>query len=307
MKKGRGLKIGVVGVGVMGEHHARICSTLPGAKLAGISDLNFEKAASLGNKYSVPAFSALSEMLPAVDAVSIVTPTSTHFEVGVACLGAGKHCLIEKPLCGNSLDAKKLSDLSREKGLVLAVGHIERFNPAFVELQKLVRKEKIVGINIHRLSPFPERISDANVIQDMLIHDLDLLLSLLPNDEIESIKAKGKKVKSNNLDQISATVFFKSGIICNIEASRIFGSRTRNFSVTTDNYIFEADLLNKKLFLRDLKHNLPSVHAIKTFDQLTAELSNFVFSIKKNVSPKVSGEDGYRAVLFAEQLEAACS
>jgi len=212
MKKGRGLKIGVVGIGVMGEHHARICSTLPGAKLAGIADLNFDKASSLGNKYSVPAFSVFSEMLPSVDAVSVVTPTSTHFEVGEACLLAGKHCLIEKPLCVNSLDAKKLFDLSRQKSLVLAVGHIERFNPAFVELQKLVRKEKIVGINIQRLSPFPERISDANVIQDMMIHDLDLLLSLLPNDEIDTIKAKGKKEKSAKLDQVSATVFFKSGV-----------------------------------------------------------------------------------------------
>lgn len=307
MTKGRGLKLGVVGLGSMGRHHARILSTLSGITLTAISDADPEKSNVLGEKYAGCFFKDYKEIVPLVDAVSIVTPTSTHFEVGSFFLNSGKHVLIEKPLAENSEDAKKLFELAAEKKLVLSVGHIERFNPAFQELRRLIRKEKIIGINMQRFSPFPERISDANVIQDMMIHDLDLLLNLLPKNEVESIKSEGKKIKSKNLDKVSSTIFFDNGVVSKVEADRVFGVKMRKITVTTERGLYEADLLNKQVYIRELINHVPSSHVVKNADQLTLELSDFIKAIKKNLSPRVAGVDGYKAIKLAEEVEKSCS
>ncbi|MBU0672316.1 MAG: hypothetical protein KJ732_04725, partial [Candidatus Margulisbacteria bacterium] len=189
---------------------------------------------------------------------------------------------------------------------IAAVGLIERFNPAFQELCKLIKKEKIIGLHFNRFSPFPARISDTNVIQDMMIHDLDLLLKLLPQEEIESLKAKGEKVKTKKLDKVSATIFYQSGIIAKVESDRVFGIKTRKITVTTENGMFEADLLNRRVYLRDLQHHIPSVHHTKSFDQLSAELADFIKAIKSNSPPKVTLEDAYQAQKLSEEVEKAC-
>jgi virulence factor len=307
MSRSRGLKIGVIGVGSMGQHHARVCATLSGASLVAVADTDPAKAKEMGYRYKAEVFKDYKQMLPLVEAVIIASPTATHFEFAAECLNAEKNILVEKPLTKTSAEAQRLAEMAKEKGLVVAVGHIERFNPAFEELSKLVRKEKILGINIHRLSPFPERISDANVIQDMMIHDLDLLLSLLPQDEIESLKAEGSTIKSHQLDKVSATIYFHSGIIAKLEADRIFGIKTRKITVTCERGLIEADLLNKRVYLRDLEHPIPSVHHTKNVDQLTAELLDFLKAIKEGRPPKVSAEDGYKAIKLAEEVERACS
>ncbi len=306
MRKPRGLKIGVIGVGTMGKHHARICSLLPGVTLFAIADLDEGKANEIGKQYSAEVFKDYKEMLPLIDAATIVTPTETHFEIAQQCLIAEKNILVEKPLAKNSDDARKLADFAKSKNLILAVGLIERFNPAVQELCKLVRKEKILGVHVKRFSPFPERITDANVIFDMMVHDLDLLPSLLPNDEIESLKAEGSKVKSDKFDKVSATIYFKSGTIAKVEADRVFGIKTRKITVTTERGLIEADLLNKRVYVRDLQHHIPSVHHTKKNDQLTAELTDFIKAIKNKARPKVDAEDGYKALRLAEEVERAC-
>jgi predicted dehydrogenase len=307
MTRPRGLNVGVVGLGAMGRHHARILSTLSGVRLTAISDVDLDKAYVLGDKYSNLFFDDYQKIASVVDAVSIVTPTSTHLEIGSFFLNSGKHVLIEKPLAGDSEDAKKLVDLAKFKNLILAVGHIERFNPAFQELRKLIRKEKIIGLTAQRFSPFPERITDANVLQDMMIHDLDLLTNLLPKEEIESIKAEGKKIKTKNLDKVSTTIFFENGVVAKIEADRVFGIKMRKITVTTERGLYEADLLNKQVYVRDLVTHVPSAHATKKVDQLTAELHDFIKAIKNNSAPKVSGEDGFKAIQLVEEVEKACS
>jgi len=307
MKKVRGLKIGVIGVGSMGRHHARVSSLLPGAHLFAVADIDDKKAKDLGDRYGARAFKDYLEMLPLVDAVTISSPTETHFEIAQHCLSAGKNTLVEKPLAKRSDDAKKLVDLAQAKNLVLAVGMIERFNPAFQELAKLIKKQKILGIHIQRFSPFPERIADANVIQDMMIHDLDLLLSLLPLDEVEGMKATGTKEKTDKLDKVSATFYLKSGTIAKVEADRVFGIKTRKITVTTDNGLIEADLLKKRIYLRDLQHHVPSLHHTKEKDQLTEELKDFIKAIKNGSKPRVDGEAGCRALQLAEEVEKACS
>jgi predicted dehydrogenase len=306
-KKPRGLQYGVIGVGSMGRHHARISASLPGIKLAGIADLDQEKAQTLSSQFGAHAYKDYKEMLAKVDAVSIAAPTATHFEIAKECLAANKNILVEKPLSKTSAEALELTELARSKNLILAVGMIERFNPAFVELCKLIRKEKIIGIHLKRFSPFPERITDANVIQDMMVHDLDLLLNLLPQDEIEDLKAAGSKERSGKLDKVSATFYFRSGIISKVESDRVFGIKTRKITVTTEHVMIDADLLNKRIYIRDLEHHIPSVHHTKEADQLTAELTDFFKAIKNGTPPRVTGEDGYNVLKLAEEVERACS
>ncbi|NQT29933.1 MAG: Gfo/Idh/MocA family oxidoreductase [Candidatus Saganbacteria bacterium] len=309
MKKNRGLRIGVIGTGTMGKHHARVSALLlDGAYLAAVSDIDEKKAQEIASKYEgVCVFKDYKEMLALVDAVVIVTPTDTHFEICGECLNAGKHVLVEKPFTKTSDQAQKLMELAAEKNLVLAVGLIERFNPAFQEILKLIKKEKIIGINIKRFSPFPERITDTNVIFDMMIHDLDLLYSMRHKDEVEGLKAEGQKVKSDKLDKVSATIFFNSGIIAKVDADRVFGIKTRKISVATERAIVEADLLTKRVYVRDLTHHIPSTHHVKDKDQLTEELMDFIGAIKTNSQPTVCAEDGFRALKLAEEVEKACS
>jgi virulence factor len=308
MKKGRGLKIGVIGVGSMGQNHARVlASYVKGVQLVAIADANETLAQEVAGKYAVESLLDSHAILPLVEAVIIATPTSTHFSVGKECLEAGKHVLIEKPLAPAPAEALALAELAKSKGLVLAVGLIERFNPAFTELRKLIRKEKIIGINIKRTSPLPARITDANVVQDMMIHDLDLLNVLLAHDEIETLTAEGKKVKTKNLDFVSATVHFTSGVVARVVADRVAADKIRKISVTTEDRMVEADLLNKQVYVRDLKHAAPSVHHVKNCDQLTEELEDFVLAIKNHTSPEVDAFAGYRATKLAEEVEKACS
>lgn len=307
MKKGRGLKYGVIGVGSMGEHHAHIISELAGVRLSAVADSDGARANRISAIYDIPVFKDYKEMLPMVEAVSIVTPTSTHFDIAVECLNAGKHVLIEKPLTPTSEEAQKLVDLAKSKGLVLAVGLIERFNPAFQEISKLVKKEKILGIQINRSSPFPERITDTSVVHDMMIHDLDLLLALLPTDEIESLRAEGAKIKSDKLDQVNTTIYFASGIIAQVEANRVAEDKTRKIIVSTEKGVAEADLLNKKIYIRDFQTHVPSTHYTKKNNQLTEELKDLIKSIKQSTRSRVTGEEGYKALKLAEEVEKACS
>lgn len=306
MKK-RGFQLGVIGLGVMGKHHARVSAHTRGLSLGAVADIDEKTAREIGEKEGVPWFTNYQELFPLVDAVIVASPTAGHFEIGQACLNAGKPLLIEKPLAKTSAEAEQLVALAKEKNLPLAVGLIERFNPAFAELAKLIKKEKIIGIDIKRQSPFPARITDANVIIDMMIHDLDLLLTLLPNYEIESLKASGEKVKTKVLDKVDATVYFKAGIIAKINADRVFGSKTRKIVVTTDKALYEADLLSKKVYVRTLEHANPSAHVTKEYDQLTAELLDFVLAVKKERNPKVSAEAGLKCLKLAEEVQKACS
>lgn len=307
MTKGRSLKIGVIGVGSMGKHHARIFHALPGVNLFAISDINEASVQEIANKYSTQACTDYKEMLAHVDVVSIASPTATHYEVAIDCLNAGKHILVEKPLAKTAEEAEKIVALAKEKNLILAVGFIERFNPVYKELQKLIKKERIIGISIKRFSPFPERITDANVIQDVMIHDLDLLLSLFPKQEIESLKAEGEKIKSNKLDKVKATIYFASGIIATIEADRVFTDKIRKIVVTTERHLIEADLLNRQIYLRDLQTHVPSAHHIKQQDQLTAELLDFIKAVKTGEAPTVDGEAGFKSLKLAEEVENKCS
>lgn len=305
MKKGKGLRIGVIGLGVMGQHHARIASTLPGVRLTAVADIDPPRAEETAKKFRIPPFNDYQKMLPEVDAVCLSTPTQTHFEIAQECLNAGKHLLVEKPFTGSSSLAATLLSLAKEKQRVLTVNFVERYNPAFQKLLRLLRDEKIHGIDIKRLSPYPERIQDADVVFDMMIHDLDLLRQLVA-DEIEDIKAKGEKIRSNVSDRVVVTIAFKSGTMARIDANRVFGVKTRKIVVTADKHLIEADLLNKLVYLRDFSSHIPSTIPVKQIDQLTEALKDFVAAIKGKSPVAVKAEDGLAALQLAERIEEAC-
>lgn len=301
----RGLKLGVIGAGSMGRHHIRILSSLPGVTLTAIAEPNMEQSKSLPEILHPLVHLDYHDLFPKTDAICIVTPTQTHFEIARDCLNSNKHVLIEKPFTGNSGLARTLFDLSKSKGLVLAAGFIERFNPAFHKLLKEIKGEKIIGLDIKRFSSFPERITDADVVFDMMIHDLDLFLQII-SDDFGDIRAKGERIRTNNLDRVVVTLTHKHGAISRLEANRVFGSITRKIAVTTEKFMAEADLLKKTLYLRDFSCPTPSTVPVKAVDQLTEELKDFILSVKGKRKPAVPCEDVLRVLSLAEEIEKLC-
>ena len=305
MKRGSGLRVGVIGVGSMGKNYARNLAILPGAKLSGVSDLAADQGQEFAASLDVPFFPDLVSLVEVSDALCIVAPAQAHYPIAVDCLNAGKHILIEKPFTGSTRQASELIELAASKQLHLAASFLERYNPAFTKLLRLLKGEKIHGIDIKRFSPFPERITDMDVVYDMMIHDLDLLAQLT-NDPIAETKVEGEKVRSKKLDRVVATFTHQQGIISRISANRVYNDRVRKIAVTTEKLLIEADLLNKKVLVRDFSTPQPSTVPVKDVNQLFEQLRLFVRSIKDHSETPITGRDALRALQLAEEVEKAC-
>ncbi|MCX5725974.1 MAG: Gfo/Idh/MocA family oxidoreductase [Candidatus Saganbacteria bacterium] len=250
-KQNKRFRVGVIGVGFMGSLHARVLSAIRGVSLFGVFDTDLDKAKEVAANLKTKFFEDYNLLIQECDALVVSSPTSTHFEIGITVIEAGKHLFIEKPLASSSYEGKILVDRAKEKGLVLATGHIERFNPAYVAAEKMLYREKPLILNIKRLSPFPERITDANVITDMMIHDLDLAMNIA-GSPVDSIKARGKKIKTKVLDQVFAHILFQNGLIANIEADRTRDTKVREIEAICESCNLVIDLLAKKIRRREL-------------------------------------------------------
>lgn len=268
---------------------------IPEVVLIGASDIDPSRAPE-----GISFFKDYRELLDNVDAVSITTPTSTHFEIASAAISAGKHSLIEKPIALNFTQGKKLIKLAKSKNRVLSIGHIERFNPAYRSLVKHLGRTQLDVIDIKRLSPFPERITDASCVTDMMIHDIDLAIKL-SGSEVKGINATGKIIRSNKLDKALAIIVFKNGIVANIEASRVHNEKVRRITVTAGKDTYEADLLNKKA--RKTSGARSSEIKVEMNDQLKLELKDFIYAVIKGKKPSVTGEDGLEALNIANKIE----
>src|ERR1700678_4391434 len=222
------IRVGVVGVGSIGKNHARICAALKEAGFAAIYDTNKEVARSVGLQYNVPVASSLDEFIPLIDAATVATPTSDHYEIGRRLLEAGKHVLIEKPITETPKEAEELVRLARERSLILQVGHVERFNPVMSALQE--RLTRPVFIEVHRLSQYPFRSLDIGVVLDLMIHDLEIMLHLV-RSPVKSIGSVGVPVLSKTEDIANARIRFKSGCVANLTASRISTEKMRKIRV----------------------------------------------------------------------------
>jgi len=308
--KHRKFTVGVAGTGFMGENHVRVVSLMRGARLGGIFDGDPARAEVISIKYNTKCFASFGELLSEVDAVIIATPTSTHYEYASATIGAGKHVFVEKPLAGNALDGEKLTAMAMEKKIVLTCGFIERFNPAFTIAYSLISKDRPLIVNLRRESPLPARITDASVVFDMMIHDLDLAIKI-SGAPVADFKAKGRKSKTKNIDIASASILFRNGIIANVGANRVAAEKVRTLSVECEHSTVKADLLSRTVIQKfppdpaspTLEGPKEVSYPVVAADQITLELKDFFRAIKSGKDPEVTGRDALASLRLAEEIE----
>ena len=299
------VRVGVVGVGALGQHHARIYSQLQGARLAGIFDIDGPRAREVAGRHGAPVFSHLRDLLPEVDAVSVAVPTVDHYRVARALLEAGKDVLVEKPMTASLAEADDLVRLSGERGAVLQVGHVERFNPAFGLLRRAVMAPRFV--EVHRLSVFSARSLDIDVVLDLMIHDLDLVLALDPS-ELVQVDAVGVPVLTPKVDIANARLRFASGLIANLTASRVSTERVRKFRVFAPRTYVSADLAAREAQVYRLvgEGGQPEIRMEQVSapeqEPLRLQLEAFVRVVRDRATPEVSGPDGRRALALALSL-----
>ncbi len=236
------LRVGVVGTGALGSHHARVFAGLPDVKLVSVFDLDPVKAKAVGDPFGAAVAKSLDELIEGVDAAVVAVPTVAHAEVAIRVLGAGRHVLVEKPITSTLADAEGLVALAAEKGVVLQVGHVERFNPAAEALQRIGAAR---FVEVHRLSPFPNRSLDIDVILDLMIHDLDLLLALDKSKAVQ-IDAVGVPVLTDRVDIANVRIRFESGLIANLTASRVSAEKIRKFRVFGSRLYASCDFITRQ-------------------------------------------------------------
>jgi predicted dehydrogenase len=295
------VKVGVAGVGHMGKEHARIYSELQEAELVGVHDSNPDTARKIAAKCKTRAFGSLEEMVDAVDAASIVTPTTTHLAIAEPFLKRGKHVLVEKPIAMNTEEARKLVDLAEKHGAKLAVGHVERFNPVLVALEERLGRPRF--IEAHRLSPYPGRSTDIGVVMDLMIHDLEIILHLV-RSPVTSVDAVGVPVLSKGEDIANARIRFANGCVANLTTSRISPEKLRKIRVFQDDAYLSLDYMKQEgeIYKRlDGKITRDKIPVMKG-EPLKNQLAEFVMNVRENTDPRVAGAHGFEALKLASQI-----
>jgi len=297
------LRAGVIGVGHLGQHHARHYATLPGVILAGVCDVSAERAKLIADRHGVQAWTNPADLLAQVDLVSVAAPTSAHFPAAKACLDAGKHVLVEKPIAVTSAEARELVELAARRGCLLQVGHSERFNPIMQRMRPHI--ERPAFIEGHRLSAFGERGTDVDVVLDLMIHDLDLVLSFNPGP-VEEVRAAGVPVLSPNIDIANARIAFASGCVANLTASRVSTNKMRRLRFFQRDRYVSIDFQTRQAMVsrRVRGSGLRPTIDVETFqagdgEPLRLELDAFVQAVATGSRPVVSGEDGESALNLA--------
>jgi predicted dehydrogenase len=295
------LRVGIVGVGSIGKNHARIYSELPGVDFSTILDTNPETAALVANQYGVKAVSTLAEFASLVDAATVATPTPYHYEVARLLVTEGKHLLIEKPITEAPDHAQELVRLAKEHGVVLQVGHVERFNPVLSALEKILTK---VGfIEVHRLSPYPFRSLEIGVVLDLMIHDLEVVLHLV-RSPVKSVDAVGIAVLSKGEDIANARIRFENGCVANITASRISPEKMRKIRIFQQTAYVSLDYQNQTGEIYRLVDGAitRSPVEIEKDEPLKRELQSFVECSRRGGQPVVSGSEAAAALELAIEI-----
>ena len=300
------IRAGVIGVGHLGQHHARLYASLPGSQLIGVVDQSIERAQVVAERHGARVFRTADELLPHVDVVSIAVPTSGHYAVVQACLNAGKHVLVEKPIAITLEEAQELVQLAKQRGCCLQVGHSERFNPIMAMMRPFIGQP--VFIECHRLSSFSERGIDVDVVLDLMIHDLDLVLSLNPGP-VEEVRAAGVAVLSSSIDIANARIQFQSGCVANLTSSRVSTNKMRRLRLfQRDNYLsIDFQTRQGMICRRNAKAGERPAVEVEQFqggdeEPLKLQLESFLHAAGTGTRPVVSGEDGAAAVDIAHQV-----
>ncbi|MGH9346578.1 MAG: Gfo/Idh/MocA family oxidoreductase [Vicinamibacterales bacterium] len=311
------MRVGVVGVGHLGQHHARIFAAMDGVELVGVADTNPQRAEEIAAKHGTRAFTGLLALMDEVDAVTIAVPTVTHLEAALPFLERRKAVLVEKPLAASVGEADRLIAAAEQRGAILAVGHTERFNPAVEAARPLIDNPRF--IEVHRLGTFRERSLDIDVIFDLMIHDLDLLLALV-RSEVVSVEAVGVNVLTSRTDIANARIRFASGCIANLTASRISRDRVRKIRFFQHRTYVSIDYAAREVEVYTLvpppsspdrgglgtaggPESRPAIQGgklpVADDEPLRRELADFVDAARTGRSPGVTGREGRDALALA--------
>ncbi len=298
------VRVAVIGCGHLGQHHARIIAELDGVDLVALVDTDLSKAEELAVKFNSKAYSDYRDVIDTVDAATIVVPTSEHYNVSKDFLKAGVDLLVEKPICSTLEDASRMIDCAEKYGCILQIGHLERFNPGVVALQK--RVDKPMFIDSHRIGPFVHRATDVDVTLDLMIHDIDIITSLVQS-EATHVHATGVSIVSSNIDIATARLQFESGCVANVTASRVSFEQVRRLRVFQAQNYHSLDYQKQTMISCRVKNSpdqsLPEIVTehidIKRSEPLKEEIIAFVESVNKRLKPKVSGIEGMEALRVA--------
>ena len=316
------LKIGVIGVGHLGRLHTSIYTQIPQANLIGIFDVDKERCQQVAQEFNTTCYSDFNQLLELVDAVSVVVPTTFHHQVAKTILEKNIHCLIEKPITSTIEEADELIKLANSKELIIQTGHIERFNPAILALTNIDFNPMF--IESHRLAPFDPRGTDVAVVLDLMIHDIDIILSLV-NSDVKLIDASGVAVVTDEVDIANARIQFENGAVANVTASRISQKKMRKMRLFQRNTYISIDFLQKfsEIFrlvdsdsaesdklgipiqMGEFKKDKKIIYEkpiIEETNALKIELTSFIDAIQHNKRPIVRGEDGREALNVATRI-----
>ncbi|MGM0603656.1 MAG: Gfo/Idh/MocA family oxidoreductase [Bacillota bacterium] len=308
------IKVGVIGVGSMGINHVRSYASLKHiCDLVGLYDTDRKKADDIAQSYGVKSFSSLENLLKEVDAVNIATPTSTHYDIAVESVKKGIHILIEKPITSEVEQAEEILSMARDKNLTVQVGHIERFNPAIQALPGILEDEKIIALDVQRMGPYDPRINDTDVIQDLMIHDIDVVNSLIEGD-IKDVQGFGRVVESEKMiDYAVANMLMSNGVIATLTASRATHKKVRKLSITTMKSYVELDYMQRKVIVTrrgGLVHdnNYQQENELEEIfsdeeEPLKAQLKHFICAVKNDTRPLINGSDGLEALRLTKKIQ----
>jgi predicted dehydrogenase len=315
------VKIGVIGAGHLGKHHIKHLSNHSLVELVGFFDIDKENAASVSQTFNIKNFDNEDDLIDLVEAISIITPTETHYDIAAKCLKKKKDVFIEKPITNTSEQAKAIIKMAASSKNIVQVGHIERFNPTINQLKSVTGSPHC--IEIERLAPFQARGTEVPVVLDLMIHDIDLVLSMV-NEKIQSIEASGSKMMSKTVDIAHAQIKFINGVVANLKSSRIAQNYVRKIRTYEENLYTITDLMIPQIEVYNLKAALSASHestskkidtsdGIKTIfydkiipeekDALLEEINNFIYSIQTRKNPIVDGPQGLNALEIALEIE----
>jgi len=310
------VRIGVVGVGHLGEFHVQKYRAMKGVDLVGVVDTNAARAAEIAQRYDTRVYGSLEEILGRVDAVSLAVPTESHFSVAEEILPRGVHLLIEKPITYDEADANRLIEMARERKLVLQVGHVERFNPAVVKMESLLTQP--IFVESHRMNLFTVRGTDVDVVLDLMIHDLDIILHMVQS-EVGEVHAVGMSVITQKTDIANVRIIFENGTVANLTASRVSNQPLRKIRIFQPDAYISVNCYKKEVSVTRLDDSsgidpFPQIASSKMkypdADPLFDQLSAFVHAVRTGTEPVVTGEDGRAALRIAlaiiGQIEKGC-
>jgi predicted dehydrogenase len=296
------IRVGIIGIGHLGTFHSKIYSQLSDVEVSFLADTDLEKARDKASELKTEYSSDYRDGLSKVDAVSIATPTSTHYAIAKEFLDNDVDVLVEKPITTKLKDAESLVSIAKKRSLILQVGHVERFNKALAAIENIPGEIKF--IECHRIGPFSRRSTDVSVVLDLMIHDLDIIFQFLPS-KIKKIEATGIKVVTEHPDIANARITFKNKAVCNITSSRVSDDSLRKIRIFKENCYISLDYKKQEvnIYRKDNQEIIKEKIEIEKEQPLELEIRSFIDAVKNRTRPEVSGEDASLALKTALKIE----